>query len=59
MEQGRASLSARLYHHYPTSSRLSSVKLIATIADEKQNSLLNRAIGAVRDYPLMHDSHTR
>ena len=48
MDQGRASLSARPYSQYSTTSRLSSVESIATIVDEKQNSPLNKAMETVR-----------
>ena len=56
MDQGRASLSARPYSQYSTSSRLSSVESIATIVDEKQNSPLNKANESVRERFPTHDS---
>jgi len=59
MDQGRASLSARPYSQYSTSSRLSSVESIATIVDEKQNSPLNKAMETVRDYIQAHDDRAR
>jgi len=58
MDQGRATLGARPYSQYSTSSRLSSVGSIATIVDEKQNSPLNKADETVRDCFLMHDIRT-
>ena len=53
LDQGRASLGARPYSQYSTSSRLSSVESIATIVDEKQNSPLNKATDTVR-LDLLH-----
>ena len=50
MDRGRASLGARPYSQYSTTSRISSVESIATIVDEKQNSPLNKAIETVRDW---------
>jgi alpha-1,3-glucan synthase len=47
LDPGRASLGARPYSQYSTSSRLSSVESIATIVDEKQNSPLNKATDSV------------
>ena len=48
-QQVRSSLTAQPYSQYSTTSRISSVKLIATIVDEKQNSPLNKATESVRD----------
>ena len=48
-QQARSPLTARPYSQYSTTSRISSVESIATIADEKQNSPLNKATESVRD----------
>ena len=55
-EQGRTP-GLRPYSQYSTTSRISSVESIATIVDEKQSSVLNRADESVRTYFLTHDSY--
>ena len=48
-QQARNPLTAQPFSQYSTTSRISSVESIVTIADEKQNSPLNKATESVRD----------
>ena len=57
MDQEGSSLSAWPYNQCSTRLKLSSVECVAAIADEKQNSPLNKAMESVRDYFRVWRSH--